>query len=149
MAQYEIPPEEYTFECVLPPNDESIEWHELPEYLHAKKHCEHLIHNAARRASHHHHSVEVIDNDKEIGASSIELLGGAAITWDLEAGGSVPILRYLTMHIKDLDKFLNFEVVVLDEEMKQRVFKVSNKRSHAVISNEKKRDADGNEVEYR
>ena len=56
--------------------------------------------------------------------------------------------RYLTLHLKELDKFLSFSVTVLDEEMKQRVFQVSNKRSHAVISNEKKMDADGNEVEY-
>ena len=149
MAEYEIPPEEYNFECVLPPNDEAAEWHELPEYLSAKKNCESLIHRASKRAGGHHHSVEVIDNDREIGGPSIEILGGGEITWNLEASGSVPILRYLTLHLKELDKFLSFEITVLDEEMKERVLKISNKRSHCVISNEKKFDDAGNEIEYR
>jgi hypothetical protein len=149
MAEYEIPPEEYNFECVLPPNDETSEWHELPEYLSAKQRCENLIHRGPKKSGGHHHSIEVIDHDREIGSPSIELLGDSEITWNLEATGNVPILRYLTLHLKELDKFLSFEVTVLDEEMKVRVLKVGNKRSHCVISNEKKLDESGNEFEYR
>ena len=124
MAEYEIPPQEYNFECVLPPNDEYAEWHEIPEYLQAKKHSERLIYNNTRNAPQYKHSAEVIDNDREISAPSIELLGDAEITWDLQQSGSVPILRYLSLHLKNLDKFFSFEVVVLDEEMNTRVFKV-------------------------
>lgn len=33
-------------------------------------------------------------------SSSIELGGEASITWDLQQNGNVPILRYLTLHLK-------------------------------------------------
>ena len=48
----------------------------------------------------------------------------------------MPILRYLTLHLKSLDKFVSFSVTVLDEKAQTRLFKVSNHRSHCVISTE-------------
>ena len=63
---YHIPPAEYNFECVLPPNDEFAEWHEIPEYREARRRCEELVHSSRPGQSHHHHVVEVIDNDKDI-----------------------------------------------------------------------------------
>ncbi|GMI09907.1 hypothetical protein TrVE_jg13459 [Triparma verrucosa] len=139
---YNIPPTEYNFECVLPPNDEYAEWHDMPEYQIAKARCQSLVH-AGRDKAHHHHVVEVIDNDKDINAYSIELSGEASITWDLQQNGNVPILRYLTLHLKSLDKFVSFSITVLDESLKTRIFKISNHRSHCVISTAQ---VDGEEV---
>ena len=76
-------------------------------------------------------------------ASSIELSGEASITWDLQQNGNVPILRYLTLHLKSLDKFVSFSITVLDESLKTRIFKISNHRSHCVISTAQ---VDGEEV---
>ena len=56
-------------------------------------------------------------------------------------------MRYLSLHLRNLDKFVSFEVCVVDELAKTRIFKVGNRRSHAVISNEKETNADGVETE--
>jgi hypothetical protein len=96
--------------------------------------CDELNHRGNKVAK-EQSVVEVIDLDKEISAQAIEILGDGEIVWDLSR--NPPILQYLSLHLRNLDKFLSFEVVVVDESSKTRVFKISNRRSHAVISNEK------------
>ena len=79
--------------------------------------------------------VEVIDLDKEINAPAIEISGLGKISWDLS--DRPVILRYLSLHLRNMDKFLSFDLNILGEDAKLRQFKISNRRSHCVISNEK------------
>ena len=73
--------------------------------------------------------VNVID-DEELGSTVVELVGPqAALVFQCGA-----ILRYLVLHIKNLDRFLSIEVEVVDDSKQYRTFHLSNRRSLASIN---------------
>jgi hypothetical protein len=109
----------------------SGEWHEIPAYTRARKVCEQQNYSGKSKDQ---SVVEVIDLDKEINAPCIEITGLGAVTWDFL--DRPVILRYLSLHLRNMNKFLSFDVKVLDSSAKVRIFKISNRRSHCVISNE-------------
>ena len=120
--------------AVLPDSD-SADFFDLPEYAVAKRVCVRLNEKKGDMAN----IVEVID-DKEIDCQAIEVLGPeGSITWSFlgNPANKFPIQPFLTLHLRNFDKFLSFEVLVLDALKKKRLFKVSNRRSHTVISTER------------
>ena len=72
--------------------------------------------------------VAVID-DVELNTQCVEILGGqVSMQFDCDS-----ILRYLSLHVKHLEKYFAFEVEIVDDSKQYRVFKCANTASVARI----------------
>merc|ERR1719181_1673613 len=110
---------EFTVASLLPPNDVDLEYEDLHAVMSAQEECQVMQDGS---------EVNVID-DEELGSTVVELVGPqAALVFQCGA-----ILRYLVLHIKNLDRFLSIEVEVVDDSKQYRTFHLSNRRSLASI----------------
>ena len=106
MANYDPNSEEYSFDCLLPRGEEDGDWHDMHELSVARRLC-HNLNNGPSGPN-----IVEIHTDKEICNQAIEISGDAYIKFQLPQHS---IHRYLTMHLKNVEKFLQVDITVIDE----------------------------------
>ena len=68
-------------------------------------------------------------DDPELGRAVVELIGNnASLNFPCSA-----ILRYLVIHLKNIDRFITLEIEIIDDSKQYRTFHLSNRRSLASI----------------
>eukprot|EP00640_Fibrocapsa_japonica_P004568 CAMPEP_0113948556 /NCGR_PEP_ID=MMETSP1339-20121228/70859_1 /TAXON_ID=94617 /ORGANISM="Fibrocapsa japonica" /LENGTH=130 /DNA_ID=CAMNT_0000955653 /DNA_START=29 /DNA_END=418 /DNA_ORIENTATION=- /assembly_acc=CAM_ASM_000762 len=113
--------QEFTVDCLMPPNDVDTEVEELHCILMAQEECSIMGEG---------NDIAVVD-DEELGNEAVvEIVGRRAnISFT-----STSILRYLMLYIKHLDKFFRVKVELVDDSKKYRTLSLGNDRSLATIS---------------
>jgi len=111
---------EYTIDPILPPN-EVDEIDDMHPVLSAQQQAEALANGS---------EVRCVD-DPEIGQPAVDVVEQGMLQFPCNS-----ILRYLVLHIKNLEKFTSLDVEIVDDAKLYRAFHLSSRRTIATITPE-------------
>ena len=104
---------------LLPPNDMDTDYEQLHTVIAAQRDCEVLGGD---------NEVAVLE-DAELGQVCVEVTGTqAGLHFACDS-----ILQHLVLHLKNVGKFVRFEIEVIDDSRQYRIFKASNTASMAHV----------------